>query len=167
MVRTFFLVLAVFSSTGVFAQSSDVKAQFILKSIEFMKWQGVKGDGDIVVAVAGERNLLSALSNRAVGLKIREKGVLVRPYDIADLATFNMVIAMNLNAKQMQELSEAAKTHNVVIVTEEDAPATEGAFMTLIPAGDKLRFSLDEKTFEGAGVLVSPVFQRLAIKSAR
>jgi hypothetical protein len=167
MVRIVFLALAVLSSHGVFAQSSDIKAQFILKSIEFMKWQGAKGEGDIVVAVAGDRNLISALSNRAFGLKIRERSVLVRPFDQTDIAQFNIVIAMNLNAKQMQELAEAAKAHMAVVVTEEDAPATEGAFMTLIPAGDKLRFSMDEKQFDSAGVLVSPVFQRLAIKSAR
>jgi hypothetical protein len=53
------------------------------------------------------------------------------------------------------------------VVADEDASWADGVFMTLFSVGDKLRFTLDEKQVASAGVLVSPVFQRLAVKSAR
>jgi hypothetical protein len=165
--RFLFTLTAVFLTSHLFAQSSDTKAQFILKSLEFMKWDGAKGEGDFVIGIAGDRNLVQAMANRAIGLKIREKNVLVRPFTFEDAASCNMVYASGLNAKQMKQLAEIAIANKIVVVADEDASSTDGVFMTLISAGDKLRFTLEEKQFASAGVLVSPVFQRLAVKSPR
>lgn len=148
----------------VSAQSNEHCASFLLKTLEHMKWDGVKGEGDILLAVVGDAALEQTIARKTVGLKIREKSVLVRPFTLAELGQYNMIYVANADSKTMHQIMSQCASLKTVVVTQDEGRLTEGSFIKLMPAGEKIRFSLDEKKFVDAGVMISPVIARLAVK---
>lgn len=174
-VKSFLLACAIAAISGVssFAQTSpvelpqyQVKAAFIYNFIKFVEWPEEsfsEKNSPYVIGVLGtdpffESDLLLNYLNQAVeGKTINNREILVKPASprISDFKDCHLVFISASEKNRMKEILAGLNQPGLLTISETDNFCEQGGMINFFMASGKVRFEINAKAAEKAGLKIS------------
>jgi len=155
-------------STSIYAVSSDeysIKAAFLVKFFDYVSWKvDLRTDVSLFITVFGddpfEEKLDEYVSKSSLISKTKMK--VLRTDDLQGLKNEQIVFSNENNPKKIAELLEYAKNKNILLVGEGEQFAKLGGTIAFIIKNNKIRFVINLKSAQKAGIKISSKLLRLA-----
>lgn len=145
------LLLSSWSFSSAKAQDlSRYHALFIGKFIDYIAWPG-KGD-DLTIGVVGDSPVLKELQT-TVGQ--RGKGTIKKISEVSDAANCQIIFLPSSQGKLFQQIKDAIADKSVLLVTEEEQFAWQGAGISFYLQDGKLRFLLNQAVASAKNLKIS------------
>lgn len=177
-VKSFLLACAIAAISGVssFAQNApfelpqyQVKAAFIYNFIKFVEWPEEsfsEKNSPYVIGVLGidpffESDLLLNYLNQAVeGKTINNREILVKPSSpsstrISDFKDCHLVFISASEKNRMKEILAGLNQPGLLTISETDNFCEQGGMINFFMASGKVRFEINAKAAEKAGLKIS------------
>jgi len=160
-------LLAAFTIAGRIAASADeygVKAAFLLNFAKLVEWPADAAPAagmPIVFGVVGDESVTRAFTSGLEGARVDGHAVEVRSVaEAADVAGCHIVFVAS--DRSADAVVAAAPGHAALSVGEADGFATHGGVINFFSEGKKLRFEINTKAADRAGLKISSRLLRLA-----
>lgn len=147
------------------AQTEKFKSLFMYKFLQGMEWPAGKLGDKYVIAVLGDQEIINNLNAILKGRNINGKPIEVADYSPGTALTGTSILFISDKKKDLFEsLKKEATSSNTVIITESPGLGAKGAFLNFINSGGKLKFEMNQKSFDQAKIRVSTSVSSLAIQ---
>jgi len=159
MNKLFFIVLMVFF-TSAYAQEADVakyKAMFTLNFIRYIGWPEDAKQGDFVIGVLKENQVLSNLQSQTVGKKFGFQNIVVKEFKSVEEVTDCQILffSNNQNFSKNSAAVIAKLKNNSLVITETEGAINEGSMINFVVRDEKLKFELSAANAEKFGLKFS------------
>jgi hypothetical protein len=156
MNKTAFLSVffSLFVLTQVQAQQvalDKYQAIFLYKFTNYMEWPA--GASETRIGILGESAVYDLLSNMLASRNANVTIERVSPQD--NLASYHMVFLPDNMSENFEAIKASIGNNSVVLVTEQEKLAYEGASIGFYVNGDRLRFSINEAELSSRNIKVS------------
>ena len=143
------------------ATEGELKAAYVLKFATFVTWPDDAPTNVFTIGVAGSSDIARHVERAAVGLRVRNRPVIVkRVTSQADATGCQLVyFASEKDASILAGLRGSA----VLTVGESDSFCSKGGIIGLKQVGTKLRFTINQTTASKARLGLSAQLLRLAL----
>jgi len=164
----FYLAIPLFSSQPLENQSNptkeeDLKAVFIYNFTKYIFWSDNDASLTFNISIIGESNILFPLNEIAKYRKVGEKIIIINK--IKDTNNLGQSHILFISESERDRVSEILNTlnNNTLTVSDSDGFAKMGVAINFFISNGKVRFELNQKVIERAGLKVSSQLQRLAV----
>ena len=144
----------------------QVKAAFLYNFLKFVGWPATNSpapEAPLVIGVAGDGPMLAALTETVKGRRIGRHALVVRPLrrPVEAKTTQVLFVPASENKRVGQWLGQA---HGAAILTvgESEGFAREHGMINFLRVEDKVRFEIDARAADQAGLTISAQLQKLA-----
>ena len=142
----------------------DVYAGFMFHFGKYVQWPSKLQSGDFVIGVVGNSPMKSKLDALASSKNINGRKIVVKKVTTAaDVAGCSVLFIPNADIGQAATLKPAAKSNNVLLVSEGDGNIAKGSIFNFIEKDGKVRFEYSEADAQAHGLKVSGDLVKLAI----
>ncbi len=148
-------------STASFAQDAAVakyKAMFTLNFIRYIGWPDASKQGDFVIGVVRENNIVSNLQAQTVGKKFGFQNIVVKEFNKVDEITNCQILYFSSQSnfsKNADLVKQKLGGKNSLIITETEGATKNGSMINFVVRDDKLKFELSETNAEAFGLKFS------------
>jgi len=154
----FILLTMVF--TSAYSQDAEVakyKAMFTLNFIRYIGWPEEAKQGDFVIGVLKESQVLSNLQAQTVGKKFGFQNIIVKEFKSIDEVTDCQILffSNNQNFGKNAAAVVAKLKNNSLIITEVDGAINDGSMINFVIRDEKLKFELSAANAEKVGLKFS------------
>ncbi len=173
MKKTFRLILIIISiipyqhlpaqlSDGV--KSENVMAVYIYNFTKFLEWE--KNDsGFFSIIVLGKSKVTDPLFKIADNEKVNGKAIVVNEIsDLYSLDFCNILYLPPVNNDLFYDTLKKIKGKKVLLVTNSNGFAEKGAGINFVQVGDKMKFEINRRALEEAGIIPNTRLLSLAVK---
>jgi hypothetical protein len=148
-----------------------VKAAFLLNFCQFVFWPdrlpGEKTDEPLFLCVIGENPFKSNLETIA-GKRVRGRPLVVKFASSVDtIGLCHLLFVGKSNPKELAAILEKVKTKPILTVGEMEDFARQGGMISFVEIDNKIRFEVNPKSAESAGLKISSQLLKLAIISEK
>ena len=147
MRKLIFLVLMLVT-TATIAQDAAIakyKAMFTLNFIRYIGWPDAAKQGDFVIGIVNDHNILNNMQAQTVGKKFGFQNIVVKEFkkveDITDCQILFFSNNQNYN-KYAEEVKSKLGNKNSLIVTEREGATKSGSMINFVIRDGKLKFEL-------------------------
>ncbi|MFQ5639976.1 MAG: YfiR family protein [bacterium] len=168
-----FLIIFTFNTAG-YAQNSKItrateygiKAAFVFNFAKFVDWPDeafVDATQPIVIGVVGRDPFGLNLVQTVRGKTVKGRNLVVKRFTrIEDLDFCNILYISSSEKKRMTRIFKKIKDSSVLTIGETKGFAYEGGMIHLFNMDNKVRFEINVKTAERAGLKISSRLLKLA-----
>ena len=160
MNKLLFFTLMIFVS-NTYAQDAEVakyKAMFTLNFIRYIGWPDEAKQGDFVIGVLKENQVLSNLQAQTVGKKFGFQNIVVKEFkNIEDVVDCQILFFSNNQnySKNAAIVIDKLKGKNSLIITESEGAIKDGSMINFVVRDEKLKFELSAANAEKFGLKFS------------
>ncbi len=166
MKRTLFiLTMVVLSAVNSIAQDNYKNYTYFLYTIaKNVQWPADHSNGDFVIGVYGDTNLMPHLQSMANSKKVSGRSIkIVKFNSIAEIKNCNMVFVPENKSNELYQFVNKVTNSSILVVTEKEGMAKKGSGVNFVTANDgKLGFELNSAALKSANLKVSSDLVRFA-----
>jgi YfiR/HmsC-like len=168
----FLLIASVISITPLicFGQPADVdleaqvKSAYIYNFTKFLDWKQNNSEYFSII-VLGKNNITGHLYKIANKEKINGKAIVVNEIsDLYDLGFCNILYLPTDNKDLLYDTLKKIKGKKILLVTNSNGFAEKGAAINFLQLGNKIKFEINRKALESAGIIPNSSLLSLAFK---
>ncbi len=133
----------------------DTKALYIYNIPNYIFWpNSIKAD-KFLIGIIGDSKLNAALGAYMYGKNIHKLPAIVEPYTPAIGKFYHMVFIAESKQKEFTKIKKELKDQPVLLIVENRQLEKAGAHISVYEEGGKIKFSVNKKQIEKAGLNVS------------
>ena len=148
------------SSTMSKNQEYDLKAQFIYNFAAYIEWPIIYNGTEFVIGVAGDDLAVKKIKEVIGGKKVGGKKLKIEKYD--KVTNYHIVYVTSSSSNNFASLKIEARKNKTILVTDDEALFDNGAHISFIMNGDKIRYTLNKPAIEKVGLKVSTELMRFS-----
>jgi hypothetical protein len=154
----FFLISSVCAETFV----SQVKAAFVLKIIDFVKWPD-KENTTFMVSVLGDEELFESFKSLGIN-KAQGKSLVLKRYNLNDIGgeKFDVFFISKLKRQKLSDILAQFENTSVLLIGDDPSFAQMGGMVSLVESKGKLGMEINLRQVKKAGLKISSRLLRLA-----
>ena len=166
--KIIFLLLLMHSATAAFSQTeaeeSNLKAAFIYNFTHFIDWDDDVFPNEFMIGVVGNSLIDGPLEEIARTRTVNNKKIIIKYFkSLSEVEKCNILfISKNLKTPLSEFLSKP-ELKKTLIVSEKETYALKGAGINFVIIDKKLKFEINTKSINDAGLKVSAQLLKLAI----
>ena len=160
----FVFVLFVVGMVGnSYSQNYQVHTLYMYSFTKYIKWPESYSEGDFVIGVLGESEIVSHLKKMASLKKVGDRLIRVVEYSsIEEVNKCNMLFVSE-SIKDFDKVMKKMHGTSTLIVTEHEGLGKKGSAINFIIRQNKLLFELNQTAIDQAGLLISQDLVKFAI----
>lgn len=148
-------------------RESMLKAGFVEKFTRFVEWDESRFGADTTfkIAVIGENDLIVALVQIFMKVKVKDKKVIIKKITSANQLTDHRVLVISGEIPQQEVKSIVAATNgkHVLTIGESKGYGKLGLIINMIVVNDMIRFEVNKGLLERSGLKMSSLLLNSAI----
>jgi len=144
------------------AQEYDTKALYIYSITKYVFWPSFIKETNFLIGVIGESKLNAALASYIYGKKIHGLPAVIEPYNPNSKKFYHVIIIAQSQQKDFYKTNKQLQGQPVLLIAENQYLEKAGAHVAIYPDGDKIKFNINEKQIQKAGLNVSGMLVKLA-----
>jgi len=148
-------------TTATFAQDAAIakyKAMFTLNFIRYIGWPDAAKQGDFVIGIVNDDNILKNMQSQTVGKKFGFQNIVIKEFtkveDITDCQILFFSNKQNYN-KHAETIKAKLGNKNSLIVTEREGATKSGSMINFVIRDGKLKFELSSANAGSFGLKFS------------
>jgi hypothetical protein len=162
----FFFVMIGFNSLNANAQRPmhEIHSMLIFNFVKYIEWPAETKSGDFVIAVYGDDDVYDQLSTLYSQRQI--KGQTTNIVNIADVADINSAHIIYLAANKSRDFDAILEKYDskpTLIITDKSGLGKKGASINFKEVGGKLKFEINQSTFDNSNLKVSSQLVNMGI----
>jgi hypothetical protein len=150
------------ASTISKAQEYDTKALYIYSITKYVFWPSFIKETNFLIGVIGDTKLNAALASYIYGKKIHGLPAVIEPYNPNSKKFYHVIIIAQSQQKDFYKANKQFQGQPVLLIAENQLLEKAGAHIAIYPDGDKIKFNINEKQIQKAGLNVSGMLVKLA-----
>jgi hypothetical protein len=160
----FLLSLIVFEMHVCHAQSEKFKALFMYNFTKYIEWPASVRQGDFVIGILGTSPMAKELEIIAGKQKVGSQNIIVKTYNsIDEIENCHILYVPSGKSASLAQIIEKLSGKSVLVVTDKEGLATQGACINYIKDGDRIKYELNKKNIEKRGMVVNSSLVTLGI----
>jgi hypothetical protein len=171
MIRYATLLLLVFLFAGFTgnrqidkASEYNLKAAFIYNFTKYIEWKAAAGDGDFTIGIFGASPINDPLVEIVKTEMVDGKKITLKHFSKPADISFCHILFISRNASaSLEDILAKTAGKGMLIVSEQDGYAEEGAAINFVIVNRKLKFQANVKAINDAGLMASSQLLKLAI----
>lgn len=147
-------------------KESNLKAAFIYNFTKYIDWENNDGDSKFIIGILGTSELDRPISAIARTNTIKNKRIIVKHFSkVEDIGFCNILFVPRNSHTPIQTVFEKVDKvdKGVLIISEEPGYARLGSGINFVLNNDKLKFEINLKALNSAGLKASSQLLKLAI----
>lgn len=145
-------------------KEENLKAAFIYNFTKYIIWSDDYTSQTFNISIIGESNILFSLNEIAESRKVGEKEIIVNKIkDINNLSQSHIIFISSSERDRLSDILNKINEKNILTISHSDGFAKMGVAINFFISNGKVRFELNQKVIERAGLKVSSQLQRLAV----
>ncbi|WP_340153920.1 YfiR family protein [uncultured Marivirga sp.] len=172
MKRTFkifiiaFCVSIGFNSLNVNAQRPmhEIHTMLIFNFIKYVEWPSETKSGDFVIAVYGDDDVYNQLFKLYGQREIKGQNTnIVNVSDVAQMGAAHVLYVASNKSKDFEDILGKYDTKPTLIITDKPGLGKKGSSINFREAGGKLKFEINQATFDNSNLKVSSQLVNMGI----
>ncbi len=163
MKKLIFVLLLALLPTVVPAQVAKAKAMLTLSFIRYCGWSDAARQGDFVIGVLRDKEMVNWLSSQSAGKKFGFQDVVIKEFksieELVDCQVIYVSANFNFNKGADQIISKVGK--DTLIITEAEGATTKGSMINFVVREEKLKFELSKKNAAISGIQFSTKLENM------
>ncbi len=144
-------------------READIKAVLIYNFTKFLKWPEESEIDTFVIGVVGNTNIAEALQKITDRKTLRGKPAVVRKVEnMGNTENINILYVSPDSEISIADISDKLSDRAVLIISSEEGACQDGAFINFIKKEGKIKFEINVKKLEEAGIISKSNFLNLA-----
>lgn len=157
-------ILLFFISIAGYGQEAKYKAVFMYNFTKHFEWPVAYRTGNFVIGVLGNPIIIGELEAVTTGKKAGNQPIVIEKYkDATEIGKCHILFLPSNKSKEIQAVIEKIGTNPILLVTEKDGLAQEGAAINFIIQEGKIKFELNKNVVTKQGLKISSYLETLAI----
>ncbi|NJK87608.1 MAG: YfiR family protein [Bacteroidales bacterium] len=147
---------------GISAQEYRFKAMYIYNFTKYIKWPSAPNETEFVIAVLGNNEIVTELSEMAKSKTIQNKKIVIQkvaPSDVTD--KFQIIYISRDYNNQIQKVTSSVADKPVLVITEKNNACQEGSCINFIQKSDNLGFQLHKGNITKKGIVLNSTLLNL------
>lgn len=145
------------------AEEYTLKAAFIYNFTKYIEWDATSQEEEFIIGVLGDSPINRPLAEIARTKSVNGKRIVLTKFSSPDKITFCHVLFISRNASfPLNEIVEKS-SKGTLLVSEKAGSAIRGAAVNFIIVNNNLKFEVNTKTINSAGLKASSQLLKLAI----
>jgi hypothetical protein len=134
----------------------SLKAAFIYRFTEYVDWEGLKKNQEFKVAILGDTPLTANLIDIAENAEVGNREISVEEYEtLNEIDDCQILFVSRDSTVPLPAILHKFEGRETLIVTEKDGYGEKGACINFFLSESKIRFEVNLKAVEKAGLAVS------------
>lgn len=159
-----FVLIARISYAQTEAEESSLKAAFLYNFTHFIEWDDDIFPNEFLIGVVGNSLIDEPLEEIAKTRKVNNKKIVVKYYKSAtDVEKCNILFISKNCKTPLSEFLEKPELKKTLIVGEKEEFAQNGGGINFVIVDKKLKFEVNKKSLDDAGLKISSQLLKLAI----
>ncbi|MCQ2374571.1 MAG: YfiR family protein [Salinivirgaceae bacterium] len=157
MRKILFVLFMVLGTSTVYAQGlTQFQALYIYNFAKNIGWPEIDNSKDLVVTIISNTALSGELKKLSQTRKIGNRTVIVKDAaTLADVAKSDIIYLDASKAGQIGQLVNSQKGNRVLIVSDKGGHCANGAGISFVTEGEKLKYEISKANIEKCGLDVS------------
>jgi len=171
--KCFFIYIAIFLTFGLYCARAarlneyQIKVAYIYNFIKFVKWPSDNSSDTIAIYVYKYEKFKKYIQCLD-GKKVENKIVVVKDIDnIAQIMPNSLLIVGNINNDDIKYFFLSLSKKHILTISDVDSFIEVGGIVQFVTVGRKIKFKINNKSAQKAGIKISSKLLRLAIKVVR
>ncbi len=163
MKKLIFVMLLALMPMAVSAQVAKAKAMLTLSFIRYCGWSDAARQGDFVIGVVRDKEIVNWLQTQSAGKKFGFQDVVIKEFKTVEEITDCQVVYVSANAN----FNKSANTiigkvgKDTLIITETEGATTKGSMINFVIREEKLKFELSKKNAAISGIQFSTKLENM------
>ena len=158
------LVFPPLSASETSVQDSKIKAVFIYRFIRYIQWPDLAAAKTFDIAVLGDSDIIDPLREIAKLKSVKDKKISIKQFaEPQDLDTCHILFISASMASRLEEILPQIKGKNILTIGDKEGLASRGVSINFIVLDEQLKFQMNRRALERAGLKVSSHLKKLAI----
>lgn len=167
------VILLAGASPGIPAEKPtlvEYKAAFLYHFIDFVRWPDASPDTPFTACILGKSEITDVLSALAKKKTVDGRSLRVESYPSMDtiestdaIGACNLLFITSAYASELPRIRKIVGHHNILTVSDTPGLARQGVAINLTMVNDQLKFEINRKSLEIAGLSASAQLLKLAI----
>jgi hypothetical protein len=158
------LYLGFIGWTISYAQNEKFKALFMYNFTKYIEWPAAQRQGDFIIGVLGNTALTKELETIAGKQKVGVQNIVVKTFiSVDDIDNCSILFIPSGKSSQIGMVVAKLGTKSILIITDKDGLAKQGACINYVMDGDKLKYEINKSNIEKKGLSVSNALLALGI----
>ena len=142
----------------------DIKAAFIYKFTNYIEWDQPIPGNEFVIGVIGSSPVNKHLAEIAQSKTIKDKKIVIRQFNSPEeIGTCQILFISRKANAPIDEILARAANKGTLTISEKPGYGRKGADINFIEVDDKLKFEINTKGINAAGLRASSQLLKLAI----
>jgi hypothetical protein len=139
----------------------DTKALYIYNIPNYVFWPGTVKTDKFLIGIMGDSKLNAALASYMYGKNIHRMPAVVEPYTPAPGKFYHMIFVADSKQKEFSKIKKDLEKQPVLLIVENQSLEKAGGHIYVYAEGDKVKFRVNKKQIEKAGLNVSEQLVKL------
>ncbi len=149
---------------SIYAQNEKFKALFMYNFTKYIEWPAIQRQGDFIIGVLGNTALTKELETIAGKQKVGTQNIVVKTFATVDeIDNCSILFIPAGKSSQISLVVSKLGSKSVLIITDKDGLARQGACINYVMDGDKLKYEVNKSNIEKKGLTVSNSLLALGI----
>lgn len=161
-----FFVLIGLNSFNANAQRPmhEIHSMLIFNFIKYIEWPDNTKSGDFVIVVYGDDDVYDQLSKLYGQRKIKgQNAEIVNVSDVSEINNAHIIYLSSNKSRDFEAILEQYDTKPTLIVTDKSGLGEKGSSINFKEVGGKLKFEINEATFNNSNLKVSSQLVNMGI----
>jgi len=146
------------------AQMYNYYQIFMYNFTRYIQWPDDKQNGDFVIGVLGNSEVVSGLEKMASTKKVGTQSIKVKILSsVNEVNDCHMLFIPSSKSNTLDDVKSSLSSSSTLIITEKEGLGRQGSAINFIVKDGKLRFELNKQATELANLKVSGDLTKLAI----
>jgi hypothetical protein len=149
---------------GTISQETNIKAVFIYNFTKYIQWNDSDNTTPFIIGVVGDSDIILPLQEIAEKRIVDSRKIVIEHYeDVSDLGNCHILYIPPSEVIQLDEIIIRLEDKNTLTVADYKGAAENGAMIDFFPLEGKIKFELNSRAIENAGLIVSSQLKNIAI----
>jgi hypothetical protein len=140
----------------------DTKALYIYNIQGYVVWPDINKADKFLIGIVGDSKLNASLGAQLYNRKIKQLPAVVEPYTPVSGKLYQMIFISENKQHEFAKIKKETANHPVLLIVENQNLEKVGAHIFIYAEGDKVKFRVNKKQIEKAGLSVSETLIKLS-----
>ena len=141
-----------------------MKAVFIFNFTKYIQWSDNDTSGTFEIAIIGSSNIIDPLKEIAKNKFINNKQIKIKNCkDIQDIITPHILFISISEKNNLDKILQKVKNKNILTISDCKGFANKGVAINFVIVKGKIKFEINTRAIESAGLQISSQLLKLAI----